>query len=187
MSKNNQSSNKSKDFPSLNLIFDLLKDRIALQWQQTNALDNKANFILVSATALVSAALVLQAVLLTPQTAPVSQITSLPFYCPTSTNRILHSLPLLILLAVYLFVMLSAYLAYQIRVYKQAPEPDELFKYLIDEEDKTMEAVTRAMLEVCKSNNLTIRSKVLRVKIAFILLGFEVLALVAYLFFQVTC
>ncbi len=190
MSKNNeqqQSSNKSRDLPSLNLIFELLKDRIALQWQQVNALDNKANFILLSATTIVSAALVLQAVLLTPQTTPTSQTISLPLYCPAYSNRILQSLPLLILLAVYLSVMLTAYLAYKIREYKQAPEPDELFKYLVEEEDRTREAVTRAMLEVCKSNALTYKNKVFRVKIAFILLACEAVALVAYLLFQVTC
>jgi hypothetical protein len=64
---NNQKINTQYDFPCLDLIFELTKDRISNQLERVNALDSKANFVLGSATALVGAALVLQAVLLSTQ------------------------------------------------------------------------------------------------------------------------
>src|SRR5438046_9187146 len=102
-------------FPSLDLIFELTKERIANQSEQVNALDSKANFVLGSATALVSTALVLQAVLLTPQP---SQATP-HIYCPLPISNLTHVIPLLILLLAYLCVLFSAFFAYRIRVYKQ--------------------------------------------------------------------
>jgi hypothetical protein len=194
MSKSNlppQDPKKQYDFPSLDLIFELTKERLAGQMQQVSNLDTKANFVLGSATALISAAVVLQAVLITPQTTALpaqSQPITLPFYCPLPSDKFLRALPLLMLLLVYLLVVLIAYLSYKIRVYKQVPEPGELYKtYLYKHESDTKAEVFRAMLDAYKANDHTIRDKVTRLKAAFILLGCEAISLVVYLFFQTTC
>src|SRR5205085_10814142 len=92
-----ESSKKEYNFPSLDLIFELTKESITAQREQANALDSKANFVLGSATALISAALVLQAVLLSSLNTPLHQQSAvLPFYCSLlTTNMFLRSLPLL--------------------------------------------------------------------------------------------
>src|SRR5437868_15170314 len=85
MSKNNppfQDKHSGSKFPSLNLIFDLTKERLNGQGEQVKALDNKANFIFVSSTALVSAALVLQSVVLKSSLIQPA----LSAYCPIPTN-----------------------------------------------------------------------------------------------------
>src|SRR5438876_577381 len=150
-----ESANKEYNFPSLDLIFELTKERVASQREQANALDSKANFVLGSATTLVRAALVLQAVLLASQGAlSHPQFAVLSWYCSTLLNKFLRFLPLLILLIVYLIVMLSAFLAYTIRRYRYAPDPEELYRsYLYRQESSTKAEVFRAMLETYKEND----------------------------------
>ncbi len=171
-------------FPSLDLIFELMKEAIAGQREQVNSLDSKANFILGSATAFVSAALVLQAVLLTPSTVRTSSAIS----CPILANKFLHTLPLLGVLLMYLCVLFAAYLAYKVRTYKQAPNPDELYNtYLVQEESKTKAEIFEAMRHAYKLNTHTIEKKTLLLKVSFILLGGEALALIVYVVFQSLC
>lgn len=170
------------NFSSLSLIFELTKDRIADQMSQVNTLDSKANFLLASATALVSAALVLQATLLT------SQNTLQLFNCSKLTGQFLHSLSLIALLVVYFVEILAAFLAYKVRVYKQAPEPDELYKtYLFREEKNTMAEVFRAMLEVYRENGKIIRKKVFWIKVSFIIFASEATLLAVFLLTRTLC
>lgn len=180
-----QNTIKEYNFPSLDLIFLLTKERVNAQFQQVNALDSKANFMLGSSTALISAALVLQSVLL-PQTNNYLPAKLIPTYCPT--NTLLQILPLLILLALYLTTIVTTFLAYKIRWYKQAPEPSELYRnYLHREESSTKAEVFRAMVEAYKENDKVIRSKVLWIKISFILLSFEATTLTIYILFRSVC
>lgn len=198
-------------YPSLTIISELTKERVAGQMEQVNALDSKANFVLGSATALVSAALILQAVLLTAQpitttTQSTPSVTSSPTlltptrslstvtshttsaytYYSLFTNSIFHSLPLLLLIVVYITVMVSAFLAYRIRAYKQAPEPTELYEhYLFEKEETTKAEVFRAMLEAYKLNVITINKKVRWLNTAFLFLGLEALVLAIVLLFQI--
>lgn len=177
-----QNTDEKLDFPSLNLLYELAKERLASQQEQKDILDSKANFILGSATALVSAALVLQAVS-QPQHA-----TPLPVYCIVRTNAPLHALPMIILLVMYLIVLFSAFPAYKIRIYKYAPELEELYKnYLFEDESETKAKVFRAMLTAYRENIITIGNKVLWLKVAFVFLGVEAMALVVYLLYQTTC
>jgi len=140
--------------------------------EQVNAVDTKANFILGSATAIISAALILQAVLI--------QLHSIIF-----TNRFLLELPLLLLFITYLSVMFIAFLAYRINVYKLVPDPSELYKhYLQKPESHSKAEVFRAMVEAFKENERTINKKVSWTERALVALGCETVSLVLFLSLQ---
>lgn len=176
-------SNREDDFPSLDLLFELVKDRIAVQRWQVGGLDNKANFVLGSATALISAALLLQAVLIQIR----SQTAWLPS-CPLPLHQSLRLLPLLALLVVYLATMLSAFFAYIVREYKYPPDLDELYhSYLHREEKNTKLEVLRAMLDVYKENNKIICNKRFWTRTSFIVFAGEVTVLVLVLLVQTAC
>jgi len=181
---------KEYNFPSLDLIFELTKECIAAQREQANALDSKANFVLGSATALVGADLVLQAVLVASPSTPLHpQSAVLPFYCSLLTTSVFsRSLPLLALLIVYFATTLSACLAYMVRGYRYAPNPTELYQsYLSREERSTKAEVFRAMLEAFKENDKILRKRLFWVRTAFIAFGCEVVMLVLVLLVQTTC
>ena len=164
--------NYSKDyheFQSLTLIFDVTKERIISQLTQAQSLDSKANFILGSATALVSASLVIQAVLLTPHTSIL-------------INKFLESLPLLILLISYLLVMIMAFLAYKVNNYKGVANPEKLYEYYLDKpEDTTKADIFRVMVEAYKHNEKVIKKKGKFVNCSFFALGSEVFVLVIFI------
>jgi hypothetical protein len=188
-----QNRAKKYDFPSVNIVFDLIKDHLGSQMEQVDALDSKANFILVSATTLLSAALVIQAVSLAPpqNTASAQFVANSPkllSYCLSSTNKLINTLPLLVLFATYLLVTLSAFLAYKIGKYQHGSEPNSLFKdYLPREESDTKAEVAKKMLDAYNNNILTIKKKARRITTAFVLLGLQIIALIIYLIFQITC
>ncbi len=167
-----QNSNEEYPFPGLDIIFELTKEQASEQTARVNLLDSKANFILGSATALISTALILQSSLL-------SQGTRI-------TNRFLELLPLLALLLVYLLVMFAAFFAYRVRVYKRSANPQELQRNYLNKSENTIKAeVFRAMVDSFQQNERTINKKAHWVNIAFAALGCETLILVALLLFQV--
>ena len=163
-------------FPSLNLAFDITREILASQFERGNALDTKANFILGSATALVSTALVLQAVL------PTGHCSMLP-------NKFLQVLPLLLLLLVYLLVIFMAFQAYRVVDYKQAGNPVEFYESddLFKEEHTVKAEVFRVMVQAYKHNHKMLENKASWVNKAFLLLGCEAIVLAFFLSFQVTC
>lgn len=190
------SNPQNYDFPSLDLAFDLAKEQIASQMNQVDALDTKANFILGSATTLLAAALVLQAVILTVQKSPPTQPTtpisahpvSQPTYCSLIANRPLVLSPLVILLIVYLILMMISFMAYRLRGYQQTPDPETMYrKYLNVDATKTKAFIFRTMVAVYQGNKKTIGRKAFWVTTAFVALGIEVVVLVLVLFVQVTC
>jgi hypothetical protein len=184
------------NFPSLDLAFDLAKDRVAGQLEQVDALDTKANFILGSATTLLAAALVLQAVILTVQkSSPAQQVASSstrtpiqPSFCSLITNKPLAFSPFVILLIIYLILMAISFAAYRLRAYQHTPDPETIYKkYLTEDATKTKAFIFRAMVAVYQENKKTIDRKVFWISTAFIALGVEVVALVLILFIQVSC
>lgn len=167
------SGEEIKDLQSLDLAFNLTKERIEFQFEQVNALDTKANFILGSSTAFVSAALVLQAVIY-------------PAHISLASDKLLQLLPILILLATFLAVLLSAFFAYNIRNYKRAPNPNELLdNYVQKPEYQTKAELFSTMVIAYNKNEKAIKKKVLWTKLAFIFLECEALALVIFLMFHI--
>ncbi|HEU5230456.1 MAG TPA: hypothetical protein VFU49_21730 [Ktedonobacteraceae bacterium] len=177
------SEGREDDFPSLDLLFELIKDRIAVQRWRASDFDSKANFLLGAGTALMSAALLLQSVLL--QTRP--QAAMFPF-CPLLIHQSLRLLPLLVLLVVYLATMLCAFFAYIVREYKYAPDLGELYNRSLKREERStkLEAL-RDLIDVYKENDKIINNKRFWTRTAFIAFGGEVTVLVLVLLVQTAC
>jgi hypothetical protein len=135
------------DYPSLDVVFDLTKERIEAQLTQVDAIDSKSNFILGSATAVISAGVIVQGL-----TASSSSL--------LLTNRLLQSLPMLLLFASYLVTMLSAVIACRLNTYKGVARPETLFEQYLSEQVKTTKTeVSKYMVEAYKHNAKLIEKK----------------------------
>lgn len=187
--KTSRDTNDHPDYPSLNIVAELTKERVVDQLEQVKILDGKANFVLGAATALVSASLILQAGLLSTQSTPSSSKNTSSLHSSSfalTTSNLFHLLPLALLILPYLAVMISAFLAYRIRVYKQTPDPERLYEnYLQKDEQETKAAVYRATLEAYKANVKTINRKVRCLNIAFVFLTIETILLAITLVLQI--
>ena len=160
---------------SLNFTYDLFKDLVDSQYTQADALDSKANNIVVAASALLVAGLVLQGAILSLQTHAI-------------TLNFTYTRPgLTVLLAVYLVVMLSAIFGgYLIRKLRQIPEPRPFVKqYLRSPETVTKGDTVLTLVDVYELNQSTLRFKVWGIRIASIGLCLEVIGLVVLLLLQI--
>lgn len=180
-------TNEPPPLASLDIAFSLTKDLLADQFHRVDSLDTKANFALGAATALVSAALLLQSLVL-----PTKSDSSCSMFIP----GFLYALPLLLkrailllpLLITYLGVIITAVFAYKIRDYKQAPTPRTLLdNYLNDPEQHTKVMLFRAMVEVFEENEQEIRKKTVWIDRAFLTLVIEALMLVLLLLYKAIC
>lgn len=163
---------------TLDLVFGLVQDSISFQMGQVDTLDTKANSAQVAATALVSAALVLQAALLSlNSTATPSRI----FHV-----RLILVILLLPLLIVYGVVIYFATKGYGVSEYDRVPEP----KPLLGDVDKgrPVNDLKRTLLTSMETafynNEMKIRDKARNIKRANIALGFETLVLLLVLLLQ---
>lgn len=176
--KRSNQSEKLPDFSnlkSLDLIFDLVKDRCAVQMDQADKLDTKAYSIMTSATALISAALILQAVL--PALSSSKHISFL--------NEVLQLIPLALLLAAYLAVMITAILAYKLRQYSQTPNPMTLYQNYLDKPELYTKAkVLRSTVEDYKENKEEIDKKIKWNTWAIRVLWVETILFVVFLLFH---
>ena len=170
-------SEKLQDFShlhSLELIFELVKERNAIQMDQADKLDAKAYSVMTSATALISAALILLAVL----------PTSRPSFS-SILNGGIEIIPLLLLLLTYLAVMVIAILAYKLRNYHQTANPNILFyKYLDKPQLYTKAKVLRSALDDYNKNEKEINAKIKWNKWAIRALWAETMLFVAFLLFH---
>jgi ABC-type multidrug transport system fused ATPase/permease subunit len=176
--KRSNQPDKLPDFSnlkSIDLIFDLVKGRSALQMDQADKLDTKAYSVMTSATALVSAALILQAVL-----PALSSSTHISFF-----NQALQLTPLALLLAAYLAVMITAILAYKLRQYAQTPNPMTLFQNYLDKPELYTKAkVLRSTVEDYKKNEEEINKKIKWNTWAIRVLWVQTILFVVFLFFH---
>lgn len=160
---------------SWDLIYDLLKERAVAQLNQVDGLDNKANNILVAASALLGAGLVLEVALLT-----------LPIHALT-LNFTHTLLCLTALLLAYLFTMLTAiWGGFWVRSFQLIPEPEPFVQqYLSRPVTETKGDVIATQVNVYKTNRKAIKPKVCAIRLASILFCAEVFALIALLLFQI--
>lgn len=128
------------------LAFTLLQDSISVQFSQVDTLDAKANAAQVSASTLVGAALVFQAVLLGGNS--------------TLLHRLFQVITLFPLLVVYAFVMYYSNRGYGIGDYKRVPTPGTLLHNLHMTENKMKQALLGAMGEAFALNESKIQEKV---------------------------
>jgi hypothetical protein len=155
---------------SLILAFTLMQDCISVQFGQVDTLDAKANSAQVSASALVGAALVLQASLLGLNS--------------TILHRVLQILALLPLLIIYACVIYFASKGYRVRDYKRVPTPGTLLKNLHMTEIQMKTAMLDAMGEAFKINEQKIKNKVRYIDRANLALKIETGALIVVLLVQ---
>lgn len=180
---------QSSEQSSLDLAFLLTKELIAAQLQDVNALDTKASFALGAGTGIVSAALILQSLLL-----PSHAHSSCSVLIPNFLN-FLRLLPLLLkktipifpLLIAYIIVIAMAFNAYRTRDYKQIPEP----RAFLDNLDKTAqyckESMFPEMVDAYEWNKEEAVKKAEWIDRALLALVFETLALALLVIYQVGC
>ena len=160
------------DSPSLDVVFDLTKERIEGQLTQVDAIDVKINFILGSATAAISAGLIVQGL-------TASSLSLL------LTNRLLQSLPIILLFVSYLGTMLSAVIAYRLKEYRGVARPETLLnQYLKEQISTTKTEVSKYMVEAYKHNAKLIDKKVFWAQFSLYALIIEVMVLSGAVLFQ---
>lgn len=159
---------------SLDIVLDLMKERMAGQSDQITALDTKANTILGIATTIIATALVLQAVLLA---APAAHLSSIAYGFSQKG--------LVVLLFIYLVTMLTAaFSGYWVSNYQRVPEPAQLLTYVAKPSQETKETIVGSMAQAFERNKRIIKRKVWGTRIAMITFGCEVAALVIILALQ---
>ena len=126
---------------SHDLAFTLMQGNIAFQMGLVDSLDSKANSTQVASSALVSAALVLEAALVSLAKSSV-------------LGRLLQAVALLPLLIAYILSIYYASKGYSIRKWDQVPNPEELFEHLNTPEDK-LKAELLSPLKTAFTNNET--------------------------------
>lgn len=181
--------NSEKDFglPSLDLAFDLVKERMSGQLARIDGLDNKANFIKGAATGVVGLALTLQAALFS---APASSYCTsyIPDFLHTFPSPLKRAIPLIPLIVTYMIVMYLSHLAYKIGEYHEVPtNPEALYDYLTEDAATTKIDIYNRMKVNFKQNEGKIACKAQWVTHAFRVLELEGVALILFLLYRSVC
>ena len=153
--------------PSLDIVYEEVKERLDIQLHQVDTLDAKAGTVLSVASLVMTIAAGLQA---------------------TMPREDLDGWPLILLLAgtiFYAFAMLFAFRGYWLRNFRRDPEPRPLRDlYLFQSADFTKRRVTANRIESFELNSALLESKVWNIKAAIILLVIQTLTLVIALMLQ---
>lgn len=148
--------------------FELVRDMIQVQLGQCDALDGKANFVLGSATVLIS----IYAAFLASQTS--AQKFSL-------ADNLFLNVPLAF---IYLMTIVFAYLGYIIRDFKIVPHPKSFVSLLLHlEERQTRLSLLNALAAAYELNSRQLAKKADYVGVALTFLCIEAVFLVATLGF----
>lgn len=151
---------------SYDLVLDLLRERVAAQFDQVSTLDAKANGIMTIATALLGSALVFQAALF-----------AISSHAITFAYTHLQGLTLT-LLVIYLLTMITTTLSgYWIQTFNRVPEPDYFIHYALKPLGETQSFVVGSMAYAFDKNKGVVNFKVWCMRIATFLLICEIIAL----------
>lgn len=150
--------------PSLEIVFQEIKDRLQAQLHQVDTLDTKAGTVLSVA----------------------SLVATLGAGLPVATSSgSLSDASLVLLLGgtiLYAFAMFFGFRGYWLRNYRRDPEPGPLRdRYLFQPADFTRRRVIANMIQSYEVNRPLIESKVWNIKVAILLLAVETIAFVAAL------
>lgn len=181
-----QTKEHSNKFPSLDLAFEISQNLIVAQQQRINAIDTKANFVFGAATGLVGTGLIMQSVLLTNYSQAVCSGT-LKFLniLPLSVQR---SLPLLLLLFVYIVVLYFAYISYKVRDFHETPDLSVILQDYLDKDERETKAVVfQSMVNAYERNEYLISKKAAYTNSAFVFLMIEAAMFVVLIVFQSIC
>lgn len=136
----------SNNHPSLELIFDQVKGRVAAQDIQINTLDTKASVGLGSSTILTA----------------LTGLQDATFQSGSgSAHNTVVFLLALVALIIYLSIVFCVYMAYKLRSFKAVPVPKQLRdEYLSEAEDVTKKNLVDAMIFAFEKNEKVIASKI---------------------------
>src|SRR5260370_34088544 len=166
----------ASDYPSLDLAFDLVKERIKSQLARIDGLDSKANFISGAGIGILGVDLTLQALQLPPAHHSYCSDLIPPFIrvlLPIPKHTILIGL----LVIAFIMVMIFSHLAYRLRQYKDVPaNPEGLFKRLKQNLVETKLEMYDRMIVSVNENEEKIEKKANRIDWAFIFLYIEIFA-----------
>ena len=182
-----QEANKDYGLPSLDLAFDLAKERMSGQLARIDGLDNKANFFMGAATGIVGLALTLQAALFSASATSYCN-SYIPTFLHTLNPLLKRAIPLLPLIVTYIIVMCLSHLAYKIDNYYEVPtDPEGLYDYLAEDVAVTKIDIYHMMKDNFKENEKKIRSKARWATYAFRFLELEGITLVLFLLYRSVC
>ncbi len=174
-------------YPSLDLAFNLTQQRINNQQDRLVGLDTKANFALGAATGLVSAALVLQSLLLSSHSNTDCSI-MIPQFLLTLPPLLKKALPLIPLLTAYLVVMALGLYSYKTRTIIRVPRPRTIFNLFLNESEAyTKKLVLEAMIDAYETNETKLNEKAKLIDYALVFLVIEAFSLVLLLLYEVIC
>jgi hypothetical protein len=181
-------ANKVYGLPSLDLAFDLTKERMSGQLARIDGLDNKANFIKGAATGIVGLALTLQTALFSAPATSSYCTSYIPSFLHTLNPLLKRAIPLIPLIITYVIVMYLSHLAYKIDNYHEVPtNPEALYDYLAEDVAITKIDIYNRMRVHFQQNELKIRSKARWATYAFRFLEVEGLSLVLLLLYRSIC
>lgn len=153
--------------PSLDIVYQEVKERLDLQLRQVDTLDAKAGTVLSVASLVMTIAAGLQAGVVRDD---------------------LNGWPLVLVLSgllLYFFTMVIAFRGYWLRNFRRDPEPGPLRDlYLFQSPDFTKRRVTANRIQSFQVNSQLIESKVWNIKVAIMLLAIQTITLVAALVLQ---
>jgi hypothetical protein len=170
--------NTPRDPASQELIFSHSQDHIADQLAQANEQNNKAYTIMAVATALISASVVLQAVI--------------PSHCNTLLSQVFQTAPIAILGLTFLETMLFATISWGTRDFWGKADPLALYEYYHDKsEQDTKDALIKYSLNAYDANKKQLKIKAFWAKVATWALRRFILVFVLFLISQavlhITC
>lgn len=156
---------------SHNLAFTLMQNRISFQMGQVDTLDAKANSTQVSATALISAALILEAALFSLKSG-------------TFFSHMMQAIALLPLLITYVCSIYFSSKGYRIREWDLVPKPETLYSNLSKPEDDIKTEMLDPLKAAYENNEVKIKDKTLNIDRSILALRIQALLLVLVLLIQ---
>lgn len=167
----------AQDWPSLDEIYDEVKDSVAAQNDRLKTIDTKANFGLAAATLLTAGVTGLgRALVDAGQRAIVPSWTVLGIQL--RADQVIDWVTIASL-GIYGLVALSAYAAYRLRTFKEAPDPNRLVAMYIHVDPR----ITKATITSERAKNYAINEKKIGRKAWWTNLAMVFLILEAFLLF----
>jgi hypothetical protein len=158
---------------SYDLVLDLLRERIAAQFDQVSTLDSKANGIMTIATAILGSALVFQAALF-----------ALSPHAITLIYTRLHAVTLALLIIYLMTMIVTTVSGYWVRNFRRVPEPERLSDYAVKPLLETQSFMVGSMTQAFNENKGIVSFKVWCMRIATFLLICEIMTLGSLLYMQ---
>lgn len=172
------------DWPSLDEVYEEVKERIEVQNEQIKTLDTKANFGLAAATLLTAGVTGLGRAL--GETQRTGEIESWNILGRSITAENLVDWITIASLGAYVVAALGAYFAYKLRTFKVSPNPRRLIdKWIHEDPSETKAALTRSRVQDYEFNETVIETKVKWTNTAMIALVIEAVLLLAIAVVQV--